>query len=59
MEKETIKEIKRELLKINKYYAFEKATDSTKNLTCVWNKDLIELDFDELIQKIDKLLKED
>ena len=56
--KRLLEDIRHELVSITGLKAFDIATDQTDKITCVWNKNLFELDFEDLIERIDKELEE-
>lgn len=55
--KQLLEEIRHELVSLTGLKAFDITADKTEKLTVVWNKDLIKLNYDELIKRIDKELK--
>ena len=57
MNKQLLEDIRHELVSLTGLKAFDIHADKTEKLTCVWNRDLIELDYDELIKRIDKELE--
>lgn len=56
--KRLLEDIRHELVSLTGLEAFDVYTDKTKKLTVVWNRDLIKLDYDDLIKRIDKELEE-
>lgn len=56
--KRLLEDIRHELVSLTGLKAFDVCTDKTKKLTVVWNRDLIKLDYDDLIKRIDKELGE-
>lgn len=57
-DKQLLDDIRHELVSLTGLKAFDVCTDKTKKLTVVWNRDLIKLDFGDLIKRIDKELEE-
>ena len=56
--KQLLEVIRHELVALSGLKAFDIHADKTEKITCVWNKDLFELDFSKLIAKIDEELGE-
>lgn len=56
--KQLLEDIRHELVALGGLKAFDICADKTENLTCVWNKDLIELNYNKLIERIDEELRE-
>ena len=56
--KQLLEEIRHELVALSGLKAFDIYADKTEKITCVWNRDLFELDFSKLIAKIDQELSE-
>ena len=56
--KQLLEVIRHELVALSGLKAFDICADKTENLTCVWNKDLIELNYNQLIKMIDNELEE-
>lgn len=55
--KRLLEDIRHELVSLTGLEAFDVYTDKTKKLTVVYNRDLIKLDYDDLIKRIDKELE--
>ena len=57
-DKQLLEDIRHELVSLTGLKAFDMCTDGTKKLTVVWNRDLIELNYEDLIERIDKELEQ-